>query len=582
MDLEGSFFLQDATGGIEVELALPERVELNQELWVEGLPDYGALAVFVSDSRFRAVGSVNLVQPKPVDPSEAIRDAACHGALVRIEGRLLNKFVQPGEHLLVLQSGETILTAVLDGGDRSGELAWIRTGSMVTVDGICAVAYGADRSPQTMRILMRGAGDLKVLAGPSFWNAQRATLALVALLIAVAVVVGWAWSLRRKVKQHTGLIRTRLEHEETFSELGKELSEASSRREVGRVIVGAAKRILGWDSCYLDLYDKESGTLEEVVVFDIEDGEVQEIDASKFDREISDFKQGIVDEKGRLILRKQGLESSHGLRAFGDQERLSASLMFVPCRSRGKPVGILSIQSYAHDAYTEDDLKLLQSLADHCAGALTRVRAQEALRASEIRFRTVADGLGEGIMITDFDDVVLYVNSRMAEMTGYTVEEMIGQPGYRLIEAEEDWDVALERNQERADGKSERYELLMRRKDGSRFWTDVCATPFVASDGEIVGTLGCASDIDSRKPRGSRIPAVRAALFDDLPCQSGSAMPDFVGRWKIRRRQPRLFSRVGISPERSDRQVGAGPESVGEYAGACAVHRAGEAAWTGA
>lgn len=497
---DGSFFIQDATRGIQVFLAAPEAVALNSELLVAGFPDYGGLAISLRDSRIRTLGPAKPVAPRPVDPAEALQDRACHGALVRIDGRLLHSVARSGERLLVVQSGETVLSSIVDDGDGGESLSGIRRGSRVTIDGICAVTFGPDGAPQAMQIRMRGVDDLRVVAGPPFWTSRRATLALIALALAVAASFGWGWSLRRQVKERTVRIRSRLEREETFSEFGMELSAASSREEVGQVIVDAAQRLVGWDSCYLDLYDKEHGELEVIIVYDTEAGKIKKLDVSDVDHLMNNLTQTVVADKGQLILREGGeVKSSHGLLPFGDEKRLSASLMFVPCRSHGKPAGILSIQSYSPNAYTEEDLKLLQSLADHCAGALTRVRALEALRASEIRFRTVADGLGEGIMITDLDDVVLYVNARMTEMTGYRAEEMVGQLEYELIQSEDDWGNALRRNRDREKGKSERYELLLRRKDGARFWADVCAAPFVDAEGEIVGTLGCVADIDARK-----------------------------------------------------------------------------------
>ena len=55
---------------------------------------------------------------------------------------------------------------------------------------------------------------------------------------------------------------------------------------------------------------------------------------------------------------------------FGDISRASASIMCVPMRREGQPVGMLSIQSYTPNVYTQDDLRTLQALADHGAGAL--------------------------------------------------------------------------------------------------------------------------------------------------------------------------------------------------------------------
>lgn len=345
----------------------------------------------------------------------------------------------------------------------------------------------------------RKVADSRVLAGLPFWTAQPATLVLVALALAVGAAVGWGWSLRRKLREHTGVIRSRLEREETFSEFGGQLSAASSRKEVGRVIVDAAQRLLGWDSCFLNLYDQERGEIEELIVFETDAGKIKEQDVTRYDKAISDFKRSVLNEKGQLVLRPRDLKSSHGLMPFGLEDRLSASLMFVPCRSQGKPVGILSIQSYTHDAYTAEDLKLLQALADHSAGALTRVRAQEALRASEIRFRTVTDGLGEGITITDLENRVLYANSRMTELTGFDLKDLIGRPAYELLQPEDSWDLARHRNSDCMAGVSERYETRLCRKDGSEFWSEVYAAPFRNPDGEIVGTLGCMVNIDERK-----------------------------------------------------------------------------------
>ncbi len=68
-----------------------------------------------------------------------------------------------------------------------------------------------------------------------------------------------------------------------------------------------------------------------------------------------------------------------------------------------------------------------------------RKKAEEALQSSETRFRSVVESIGEGLLITDVDDVVLYANSRITELTGYTVEEMLGRPAYELLLPQEQW-----------------------------------------------------------------------------------------------------------------------------------------------
>ena len=82
---------------------------------------------------------------------------------------------------------------------------------------------------------------------------------------------------------------------------------------------------------------------------------------------------------------------------FGDSARLSASLMYVPLQREGEPLGVLSIQSYTPNAYTAEDLQTLQALADHCGGALERIRAEQSLQEAHDRLERAGPGADLGI-----------------------------------------------------------------------------------------------------------------------------------------------------------------------------------------
>ncbi len=138
-----------------------------------------------------------------------------------------------------------------------------------------------------------------------------------------------------------------------------------------------------------------------------------------------------------------------------------------------------------------------------------RRRAEETLRESETRFRTVVESLGEGVVITNVDDTVIYINSRMADLCGYTAKEMIGKPAYTLLLPHDKWEAMKERNKERLLGKLERYEVFMTRKDGTHFWAEINATPYRDTDGKIIGTLGAVTDVQERK----RAETLQSALY---------------------------------------------------------------------
>ena len=120
------------------------------------------------------------------------------------------------------------------------------------------------------------------------------------------------------------------------------------------------------------------------------------------------------------------------------------------------------------------------------------------LRASEERYRAVAEGLGEGLIITDLEDHVLDVNPRLLELTGFSREELIGQTALERLLPPEMHGLFKERNRERANGKAERYTTEFLRRDGSRFWTLVTASPLRDAAGQTIGTIGAVTDMTER------------------------------------------------------------------------------------
>ena len=100
-------------------------------------------------------------------------------------------------------------------------------------------------------------------------------------------------------------------------------------------------------------------------------------------------------------------------------------------------------------------------------------QAQKALRESEEKYRMVVERASDGIAIIQ-DGLLKYVNPRMAEITGYTVEEGIDTPFINYVypdevsEAEEDYKRRI------AGGELPmRYERGLMHKDQSRIDTEI-------------------------------------------------------------------------------------------------------------
>src|SRR2546427_2316128 len=121
------------------------------------------------------------------------------------------------------------------------------------------------------------------------------------------------------------------------------------------------------------------------------------------------------------------------------------------------------------------------------------------LHEREDFYRSILESLGEGIVITDRESRILYVNSRIEGLTGYPRAELIGAVSYELLTPREEWPAMRRRLKERLTGKEDTYELEHVRKDGERHWVSVRALPYRNARGDIVGTIGLFSCIKERK-----------------------------------------------------------------------------------
>jgi len=125
-------------------------------------------------------------------------------------------------------------------------------------------------------------------------------------------------------------------------------------------------------------------------------------------------------------------------------------------------------------------------------------RAAEALRASEDRYRRIVETAYEGIWVIDATNLTTFVNPRMAEMLGFTVDEMVGRPVFDFLEA--DARAAFDtRHPDRVKGVSQQYEVRFRRRDGTDLWTLLSARPNFDQAGHYEGALAMVTDITERR-----------------------------------------------------------------------------------
>jgi len=218
-----------------------------------------------------------------------------------------------------------------------------------------------------------------------------------------------------------------------FSRLGQQLSAAVTAGDAARVIASVSDELIGWDAYSFVLYDAERDLVDPILNFDIVEGRRTEVSPSHTQYLPGPVTRQTIDGGAQLLLPECRSKEYGGLIPFGDADRPSASLMFVPICRGNTTIGILSNQSYTPLAYDEADLQTLQALADHCSGAIERVRAEAALDQERQRLRQVVDSAP--VAMAMFDTEMRYVAHSQKWLTdnGLPRESLIGRVHYDVF-----------------------------------------------------------------------------------------------------------------------------------------------------
>ncbi|HEU5089035.1 MAG TPA: PAS domain S-box protein, partial [Roseiflexaceae bacterium] len=128
-----------------------------------------------------------------------------------------------------------------------------------------------------------------------------------------------------------------------------------------------------------------------------------------------------------------------------------------------------------------------------------RKRTEEALRASERRFRHLADSMPLHVWITNVQGDASFYNKRWYEYTGLTQEEVNLGGGRDLIHPDdyaattENWKRSLE------SGMPFEHEYRLRGADGQYRWFLLRALPYNTASNTIDYWIGTSTDIDEQK-----------------------------------------------------------------------------------
>ena len=220
------FYLQDETASLQVHLLRPEALRMGDVVDVFGFPASINGNISFADARLRVLHSGPPVVPVEIDNMEKILFThAYDNRLIRLKGRLLESVLPNERPQLMLENGASMFIATVGQTGPDKPLPTLQPGSVLEVTGVCIMQPGEERKPNSFRLLMRNAGDVRVVSSPPWWTPRHTFLILVLLMAVAGAAMGWVWLLRRSVLEKTVQIKQRMSQEAALESRYRELFE---------------------------------------------------------------------------------------------------------------------------------------------------------------------------------------------------------------------------------------------------------------------------------------------------------------------------------------------------------------------
>jgi PAS domain S-box-containing protein len=140
----------------------------------------------------------------------------------------------------------------------------------------------------------------------------------------------------------------------------------------------------------------------------------------------------------------------------------------------------------------------IRDITERKRAATERERAEDALRASEHRFRTLARQAPVGIIALDMKARCTFVNERWCEMAGMEPDQACDQGWQDAIHPSDREALLAAFFEAVRDGKEVAAQFRMRTHEGAETWVQGAASPLRNCAGDVTGYLGTVTDISAR------------------------------------------------------------------------------------
>jgi len=355
-------------------------------------------------------------------------------------------------------------------------------------------------------------GSIVQFRQPTIWQQYKwAIIVILSLCIIEAALIGILareWH-RRRVAQKR--LEERLRFEELVSELSARFVHLPPQQIESQIVdsLREVSQFLGFDFGALSVF---TGHAEGRVAFIWQAPRTPTIPSDLTEKDFPWMARQCFAGKDVSFLSPGELPAEAEIDRATHERIQVRSSHCVPLLAGETPVGVLNVGTFNREQGMAPELLRRQRLLGEIfANALARKRAEEALRESEARFRTMANTAPVMIWMSGTDKLCTFFNKGWLDFTGRTLEQELGN-GWAEGVHREDFDHCLEVYANSFDARQEfTIEYRLRRRDGEYCWVLDNGVPRFETDGTFLGYIGSAIEISERKQAEQRVRRVLEA-----------------------------------------------------------------------
>lgn len=111
----------------------------------------------------------------------------------------------------------------------------------------------------------------------------------------------------------------------------------------------------------------------------------------------------------------------------GQNQHYSRSRLIVPMHRGSRVMGAINLESTQPNAFTQEDLKFVTSVADQMAIALESALLQEKATSEQERLSVMMEAVDNGVWLVDADLRLMAQNEAASQMLGWSEAEVVGR-----------------------------------------------------------------------------------------------------------------------------------------------------------